>query len=138
MFLAGAAAVLLLIACANVAGLLIGRAALRRREIAIRLAIGSGRLRLVRQMLVEGMVLAGSAGALTLLVMVWMTPFLRIPPTLARGRNFYGAVGEFANPGMDWRVAAFTLAASACTVLMVALLPALRSTRTSLAADLCF
>jgi len=136
MLLAAAAAMLLLIACANVAGLLIGRAAGRRREIAIRLAIGCGRTRLVRQMLVEGTVLAAGAGAMTLGVMVWMTPLLRIPPTLARGRNFYGAVGEFANPVLDWRLFAFTLAVCACCVLLFALLPALRSTRTSLAADL--
>jgi predicted permease len=136
MLLAAAAAMLLLIACANVTGLLIGRAAERRREIAIRLAVGSGRARLVRQMLVEGGLLAAVAGALTLLVTAWVMPFLRIPPTLARGRNFYGAVGEFATPVMDWRLIAFTFATCGCVVLLVALLPALRSTRTAIAADL--
>ena len=136
MLLGGAAAMLLLIACANVAGLLVGRAAARRREIAIRLAIGSGRARLVRQMLIEGGVLAGAAGVLTLAVTAWVMPFLRIPTTLARGRNFYGAIGEFATPSVDWRLFAFTFAVSACTVLLFALLPALRSTRTTLAADL--
>jgi putative ABC transport system permease protein len=136
MLLGAAAAMLLLIACANVAGLLIGRATARRREIAIRLAIGSGRARLVGQMLVEGGVLAAAAGVQTLVVMAWVMPFLRIPTTLARGRNFYGAVGEFATPGLDWRLFAFTFAVSACTVLLFALLPALRSTRTTIAADL--
>jgi putative ABC transport system permease protein len=136
MLLAGAAAILLLIACANVAGLLIGRAAGRRREIAIRLAIGSSRGRLVRQMLVEGGVLAAVAGGLALIVSAWVMRFVRIPPTLARGRNFYGAVGEFAVPAMDWRLFAFTAAICAITVLLFALLPALRSTRTTIAADL--
>jgi putative ABC transport system permease protein len=115
---------------------LIGRAAERRREIAIRLAVGSGRARLVRQMLVEGGLIAAAAGALTLIVTAWIMPFLRIPATLARGRNFYGAVGEFATPILDWRLFAFTFTICACTVLLCALLPALRSTRTSIVADL--
>ena len=136
MLLGAAAALLLLIACANVAGLLVGRAAGRRREIAIRLAIGSDRARLVRQMLIEGGVLAAAAGGLTLVVTAWIMPFLRIPATLARGRNFYGAVGEFATPTVDWRLFAFTFAICACTVLLSALLPALRSTRIAIAADL--
>jgi putative ABC transport system permease protein len=136
MLLAAAAVMVLLIACGNVAGLLIGRAASRRREIAIRLAIGSGRGRLIRQMLVEGSVLAAIAGVLTLVATAWVMPFLRVPPTLARGRNFYGAVGEFATPVIDWRVFAFTFAVCACSVLLFALAPALRSTRTAIAADL--
>jgi putative ABC transport system permease protein len=61
---------------------------------------------------------------------------VRIPPTLARGRNFYGAVGEFATPGMDWRVAAFVLLVTAVSVLIFGLIPALRATRADLVTDL--
>jgi putative ABC transport system permease protein len=136
MLLAGAAGVLLLISCANVGSLLLGRAAGRRREIAVRMAIGAGRRRLVRQLLVEGGVLAGLSGIVALAVVTWAMPFVRIPPTLSRGRNFYGAVGEFATPAMDWRVLGFTAAICACTVLIFALVPALRATRADLVSDL--
>ena len=136
ILLAGAAAMLLLIACANVASLLLGRAAGRRREIAVRLAVGASRGRLVRQLLVEGAVLASVAGALAFGITAWTLPFVRVPSTLARGRNFYGAVGEFATPELDWRLLAFTVAVGACTVLLFALLPALRSIRSSLVGDL--
>jgi putative ABC transport system permease protein len=136
MLLAAAAGMVLLIACANVAGLLIGRAATRRREIAIRLAIGSSRRRLIRQLLTEGGVLAAAAGVVTLIALSWLMPILRIPATLARGRNFYGAVGEFATPIFDWRIVAFIFVVCVCTVLLFALLPALRASRTAIAADL--
>ena len=136
LLLAGAVGVLLIIACANVASLLLGRAAARRREIAIRVATGAGRGRIVRQLLVEAIVLAAVAGAFGLLIAAWAMPAVRIPPTLSRGRNFYGAVGEFATPAMDWRVLVFTVAICACTVLIFGLVPALRATRIDLVTDL--
>lgn len=134
--LAGAVVVLLLIACANVASLLLGRAAGRRQEIAIRLAVGASRMRLVRQLLAESGVLAALAGIAGLGIASWVIAAVRIPPTLARGRNFYGAVGEFSAPVVDWRVLAFTMMLSALTVLLFGLVPALRTTRTDLVADL--
>ena len=136
IMLSGAVGLLLVIACANVASLLLGRAAGRRREIAIRLAVGAGRGRLVRQLLVESTVLAVGAGVLGTLITAWTLMVVRIPPTLARGRNFYGAVGEFATPGMDWRVVAFVVLACAVSVMIFGLIPALRATRADLVTDL--
>jgi predicted permease len=136
LLLSGAVGLLLVISCANVASLLLGRAARRRREIAIRLAIGADRGTVVRQLLVESGLIAGVSGLLGLVTAAWGIGVLRIPPTLSRGRNFYGAVGEFATPALDWRVLAFTAFVCACTVLLFGLVPALRATRTDLVADL--
>jgi putative ABC transport system permease protein len=134
--LAGAVAVLFLIACANVASLLLGRAEARRREIAIRLAVGAGRRGLVRLLLAEGAVIGGVSGLLGSLLTAWALVAVRIPPTLARGRNFYGAVGEFAVPSMDWRVLLFVVAVSVVSVLVVGLAPALQSSRPDLVSAL--
>ena len=136
VLLSSAVVLLLLLACANVASLLLGRAESRRREMAIRLAIGARRGLLIRQLLVECALIGGAGCAIGSLGAAWATPLIAIPPTLARGRNFYGAIGEFATPVFDLRVLGFAAAACIATVLVFGLLPALRGTRADLAADL--
>jgi predicted permease len=112
----------LLIACANVANLLIARAFARQREIAVRLSLGASRWQLVRQLLVESLLLSLAGGALGLLLAVWMTRGLigLIPaddaPLLIR-----------AEP--DWRVLGFTFALTMATGIMFGMLPALRASR---------
>ncbi len=136
LLLAGAAGVLLLIACANVASLLLGRAATRRREIGIRLAIGADRRRVVRQLLAESGVLAVAAGGLGLGLAAGAMSVLRIPATAASWSNSFGAIGEFATPALDWRVVLFGIIVSATTVFLVGLVPAYRATRTDVVTDL--
>jgi putative ABC transport system permease protein len=127
--LLGAVAFLLLIACANVANLLLARAEQRKRELAIRAAIGAGRRRLVRQLLVESLVLSVLGGAVGLAVSVVATPgLLRLYP----GSNPFmlGALGSIPRIGeagaavsVDWRVLAFALLLSIGTGVCFGLMP---------------
>jgi predicted permease len=119
----------LLIACANVANLLMARAASRRREMAIRLALGAGRGSLIRQLLIESLVIALAGGLLGLLVSVWTTSaLLRILPT--------GATGGWIAATMDLRLLMFTLALSTFTGLLFGLAPALQASRSEVASTL--
>lgn len=136
MLLFAAAACLLLLACANVAGLLLGRAVSRQREIAIRVATGASRGRLVGQLLAESSLLASVGGAIGVLVALPLARNVMLPSAAARGSNFYGALGEFGSPQSDWRVIAFCCAVCVVTTLAFGLFPAFRAARVDLNSDL--
>ena len=134
LILLAAAACVLLIACVNVAALLLARARVRRREIAVRLAIGSGQRRLVQQLLTEGLVMAAIAGVCGTLLAWWGAGlFARAAPAvIASGRNNYAALSTFGKPAIDPVVLMFALAVALGTTLLFALVPALAASRPEL------
>lgn len=126
--LVGAVTFVLLIACANVANLLLARATTRRREIAIRSAMGAGRTRLVQQLLTESMVLSIAAGVLGLGIgYIGVRGLLQINP------GDIPRIGEFGEQvSLDWRVLAFTLVVSIVTGIVFGLIPAFSISRSDL------
>jgi putative ABC transport system permease protein len=120
----GAVGFVLLIACGNVANLLLAKAAPRQREVAIRTALGARRIHLLRQLLAESLVLTIIAGAVGILLAVWGTEAIVAlsPDSLPRAREI----------GFDWRVLAFTGAISLVTGVVFGLVPAIWSSRTEL------
>jgi putative ABC transport system permease protein len=130
--LLGAVSFVLLIACANVANLLLVRATGRRREIAIRAAIGAGRGRIIRQLLTESVLLSTAGGVIGLLLGI-----AGIRALLALNTAGLPRVGEDgAVVALDWRVLAFTLLVSIGTGLLFGLIPALQASRTDLSSTL--
>jgi predicted permease len=114
--------VVLLIACANLANLLLARASARQREISVRLAIGAGRFRIVRQLVTESLVLAFIGGAASLLV-AWWGSYTMVAMVAA------GDPGTRLDLAPDARTLAFTAGVSLLTALLFGLAPALRATR---------
>ena len=129
LILMGMVMLVLLIACANVANLLMARAAARQREMAIRMAIGAGRMRVIRQLLVEGLILSMLGGAAGLLVASWT-----IGAIIAAIPESVGGQGLSAN--LDERILAFNFVLSAVTAILFGLMPAIRATRISLEGEL--
>src|SRR5437773_430273 len=123
-------AFILLIACANVAGLTLARSASRQKEIAVRLALGAGRARIIRQLLTESVLLAVAGGVLGVLVAVWGVDAIVSLLSNGSGQPFPFAVAP------DWRVLLFTLAITLLTGILFGLAPSLRGSRVDLTPSL--
>jgi putative ABC transport system permease protein len=124
----GAVTLVLLIACSNVSNLLLVRTSSRRRELAIRTALGAGRLRLVRQLLTESLLLCVVSGTTGVLLAFWSIRWLA-----ALASQTLGTTGEIR---LDGQVLAFTILATLFTGLLTGLAPAIRSSRTDPNGDL--
>ncbi len=122
-------ALVMMIACANVANLLLARALARSKEITVRLALGAGRWQLIRQLLIESTVLSLLGGGAGLALAAWARDLVwsMRPPMFTR---------SWVNPDLDRRVLGYSIAISILTGILFGLIPALRATRKDLASDL--
>ena len=124
LMLLGAVACVLLIACANVANLLLARATSRYKEMAIRSALGASRVRVIRQMLTESVLLSVVGGGVGLVLAVWWSDLL-----VALGKE---DIPRALQVGVDWRVLSFTAGLSILTGLVFGVVPAFHSSKTEL------
>ena len=123
--LMGVVGIVLLIACANIAGLMLARAATRQREMAVRRAVGASRLRLIRQLLTECLLLSTAGALLGILFARWGSMLLVRFISTARDQ-------VYLDLSFDWRVLGFTASIAIITAVLFGVLPAFRSTRISL------
>jgi len=119
--LLGAVGFVLLIACANVANLLLARSAARQKEIAIRAAMGASRMRVLRQMLTESVLLSAIGGVAGLVLSIWLTDLLM--PMLSEGAP------RLEQIGIDYRVLTFAFGVSALTGILFGIVPALQASK---------
>lgn len=126
--LSGAVGVILLVGCASAANLLLARAGERRREFAVRAAIGAGSGRLTRQLLTEGVLLSTVAGGIGVILAYWS-----VGAIVAAGGNAIPRQGEIS---IDWRVLVFSGVVTIATGVLFALVPAVRVSRIDLARDI--
>jgi putative ABC transport system permease protein len=128
LLLTGAVALVLLIACANVANLLLARAVDRQKEIAVRIALGAGRLRIVRQLIVESIVLSCVGGAAGLLVTIWVVSYLM--------GSAAATLPRIQKVGIEWHVVLFAFVLAVVTGVVFGLIPALQATHVPIRASL--
>jgi len=124
----GAVGLVMLLACVNVASLMVSRTFARQREMAVRAAVGARRWQLIRQLLTESVLIGLAGGALGLLIAVWTTRAI----TSLVPKDFASSVYDLNNIRLDWRVFAFTFGLSALTGIVFGLAPAVTASKPDL------